>query len=203
MAERLTEKYKDFRCPKCGEVISSAYDVEFYQSRLQTQPEIAKALAKLAHYEDLEELASFLSDGKMSIEDILERLKKTIQGEEKELKFSRILTNAEALKWDKWKSLEAKCLKSTGLDFENMVGEFMHYYGLQKQGKLIEMPCADGDVVYWRNVAGEIKKATICGYNLSAECNDSRGYTIRPEIIGKTVFFTREEAEAALKGAEQ
>ena len=55
MEERLTERYKDFRCPKCGEVISSASDVEFYQSRLQAQPEIAKALAKLAHYEDLEE----------------------------------------------------------------------------------------------------------------------------------------------------
>lgn len=55
MAERLTKRYKDFRCPKCGEVISSASDVEFYQSRLQAQPEIAKALAKLAHYEDLEE----------------------------------------------------------------------------------------------------------------------------------------------------
>lgn len=77
------------------------------------------------------------------------------------------------------------------------------YEDLEEGGKLIELPCADGDVVYWRNVAGELKKAIICGYNLSAECDDGRGYTIRPEIIGKTVFSTREEAEAALKGAEE
>lgn len=86
---------------------------------------------------------------------------------------------------------------------KEVTDKLAHYEDLEEAGRLIELPCANGDVVYWRNVAGEIKKATICGYNLSAECNDGRGYTIRPEIIGKTVFFTREEAEAALKGAEQ
>lgn len=80
------------------------------------------------------------------------------------------------------------------------IDELLRYRELKEQNRLIELPCANGDVVYWRNVAGEIKRATICGYNLSAECNDGRGYTIRPEIIGKTVFFTREEAETALKG---
>lgn len=86
---------------------------------------------------------------------------------------------------------------------KEVTDKLAHYEDLEEAGRLIELPCANGDVVYWRNVAGEIKKATICGYNLSAECNDGRGYTIRPEIIGKTVFLTREEAEAALKGAEE
>lgn len=103
-----------------------------YSGTKEAKPSVTikEVTDKLARYEDLEEVASFLSGDKMSIEDILDCLKKTIQGEEKELKFSRILTNAEAEKWDKWKSLEAKCLESAGLDFENMVGEFKHYYGL-------------------------------------------------------------------------
>lgn len=95
----------------------------------------------------------------------------------------------------KWRALNNKSIALMGKDLETLVN-------LEEQGRLIELPCANGDLVYWRNVAGEIKKATICGYNLSAECNDGRGYTIRPEIIGKTVFLTREEAEAALRGAE-
>lgn len=156
---------------------------------------------KLAYYENLEELASFLSDGKMSIEDILDCLKKTIQGEEKELKFSRILTNAEAEKWDKWKSLEAKCLESTGLDFENMVGEFMHYYGLQKQGKLIELPCAVEDIVYAADAEPVIPlMVSKIGVYLDG------GYGGDWESLsnfGKTVFLSPEEAEAALKRAEQ
>lgn len=159
---------------------------------------------KLAYYENLEELASFLSDGKMSIEDILERLKKTIQGEEKELKFSRILTNAEALKWDKWKSLEAKCLESTGLDFENMVGEFMHYYGLQRQGKLIEWPCAVGDTVYVVYSPNRLVEPYTFKPIKIESLTQLAGY-IEKNAFGKTVFLSPEEAEAeaALKSAEQ
>ena len=92
-----------------------------------------------------------------------------------------------------------------GCDIVAMYNKLKGYEDLEKAGRLIALPCANGDVVYWRNVAGEIKRATICGYNLSAECNDGRGYTIRPEIIGKTVFLSQEEeeAEAALKGEEE
>ena len=93
-------------------------------------------LKKLCEYEDLEEQAAFLTDGKLSIENILDCLRKTLQGDEEEFKFARILTNAEAEKWDKWKSAE-------------------------EQGRLIILPCKIGDSVYWIN-NGKLFNTDFC-----------------------------------------
>lgn len=71
---------------------------------------------KLAHYEDLEEQLEKLYGGKMPLDEVVENLNRVIQNGEGKLDYARILTNAEAEKWDKWKDLE-------------------------KQGRLIELPC--------------------------------------------------------------
>ena len=73
-------------------------------------------LEKLAHYEDLEEQLEKLYGGKMSLDEVVENLNRIVQNGEEKLDYARILTNAEAEKWDKWKDLE-------------------------KQGRLIELPC--------------------------------------------------------------
>lgn len=71
---------------------------------------------KLAHYEDLEEQLEKLYGGKMPLDEVVENLNRIVQNGEEKLDYARILTNAEAEKWDKCKDLE-------------------------EQGRLIELPC--------------------------------------------------------------
>ena len=78
---------------------------------------------KLAHYEDLEEQLEKLYGGKMPLDEVVENLNRVVQNGEEKLDYARILTNAEAEKWDKWKDLE-------------------------EQGRLLELPCAVGDEVF-------------------------------------------------------
>ena len=103
-----------------------------------------------------------------------------------------------------YENLEEQVLKATGADLPSMIGEFMHYYNLQKEGRLVELPCKVGDTVYeanhfWnlvleRNVASvDIYRDSICVKN---GCGDSFEF-------GKEVFLTKEEAEAALERMRQ
>ena len=61
---------------------------------------------KLAHYEDLEEQLEKLYGGKMPLDEVVENLNRIVQNGEEKLDYARILTNAEAEKWDKYKDLE-------------------------------------------------------------------------------------------------
>ena len=79
-------------------------------------------LEKLAHYEDLEEQLEKLYGGKMPLDEVVENLNRIVQNGEEKLDYARILTNAEAEKWDKWKDIE-------------------------KQGRLIELPCKLKNVI--------------------------------------------------------
>lgn len=83
---------------------------------------IEEMLAKLANYEDLEERIEKLFDGKISLAEAVDNIEKKVHGEEN-FRYSRILTNAEAEKWDKWLELE-------------------------EQGRLITLPCKIGDTFY-------------------------------------------------------
>ena len=58
-------------------------------------------LEKLAHYEDLEEQLEKLYGGKMPLDEVVENLNRIVQNGEEKLDYARILTNAEAEKWDK------------------------------------------------------------------------------------------------------
>ena len=78
--------------------------------------QLAEWLEELKRYKDLEEQLEKLYDGKMPLGKVVENLNRIVQNGEEKLDYARILTNAEAEKWDKWKDLE-------------------------KQGRLIELPC--------------------------------------------------------------
>lgn len=90
------------------------------------------------------------------------------------------------------------------------------YEDLKEQGKLIELPCAVGDTVYEvQEIRKRIQEYTVisvhnshCSTLFGWELKDGKGvYSnlngFEKSAIGKTVFLTREEAEAALKGAEE
>ncbi|MCI8585534.1 MAG: hypothetical protein HFI92_06485 [Lachnospiraceae bacterium] len=71
-----------------------------------------------------------------------------------------------------------------------MLNRLTEYEDLEEKGKLLRLPCAIGDKVYMiyqflGEGAWEIEEHRIRLEDL--------------QLIGKTVFLTREEAEAALK----
>lgn len=61
---------------------------------------------KLVHYVDLEEQLEKLYSDRLTLDDVVNNLNRIVQNGEEKLDFARILTNAEAEKWDKWKDLE-------------------------------------------------------------------------------------------------
>ena len=85
------------------------------------------------------------------------------------------------------------------------VGELMQILEAKQDGRLVVLPCKVGDHV-WAD-GREAIVVWFFGYKteryLHAQFLDNAEYTDIPFYeIGKTVFLTREEAEAALKGGE-
>lgn len=68
----------------------------------------------------------------------------------------------------------------------------------EKEGRLVELPCKVGDIVYGAETAPVIPLHVIepAVYMESTEGGDFETL----DNFGKTVFLTREEAETALKG---
>lgn len=111
--------------------------------------------------------------------------------------------------WDKlaeYEDFEEQVLKSTGTDLASMVGEFMHYYNLKKENRLLELPCKVGDKVYsveYRNDA-EIVEEEVVSFEVTRKW--IYVYGIYDKFIGRlggSVFATREEAEKALAEMEK
>lgn len=91
-----------------------------------------------------------------------------------------------------------------------MTEKLARYEDLEEQGLLVRLPCKVGDTVYCENEEYEIYQFYFrsenktetpairffaeCMYN--ANCDDIDFWDYE---IGKTVFLTREEAEAALR----
>ena len=92
--------------------------------------------------------------------------------------------------------------------------DLQHYKDLEEQGRLIELPCAVGDTVYvvedWGYKKG-LKERKIGVIALKGINDFSKefwedvygGIFGNFSDIGKTVFITKAEAEAALKGGTQ
>lgn len=90
------------------------------------------------------------------------------------------------------------------------VEKLAEYEDLEEQGKLLKLPCAVGDTVYEINKIREtVSTFTVNGFSVSEhgvfvkwEFSDGiyRNFDgVNDDEIGKTVFLTRKEAEAALK----
>lgn len=97
---------------------------------------------------------------------------------------SRILT-----KLSDYEDAEEQVLNATGADLQSMIGEFMHYYNLQKEGRLVELPCKVGDDVW----------TIMCGMTGKHPALFRQEFTLSMfSHFGTAVFLTKEEAEAAL-----
>lgn len=74
------------------------------------------------------------------------------------------------------------------------------YEDLEEQGKLLKLPCAVGDTVY-TIYSGFIEESNVEEVSTHRIWIDSMYFDYAD--IGKTVFLTRKEAEAALKKMEK
>ena len=94
----------------------------------------------------------------------------------------------------------------------NKLGE---YEDLEEQGRLIKLPCKVGDTVYEvQELRGHIQLYEVTSISISKNnilfwweikdggiYSNTTGFTVY--AIGKTVFLTKEEAEAKLKEMEE
>lgn len=91
----------------------------------------------------------------------------------------------------------------SGEPIEKLAG----YEDLQEQGRLLKLPCAEGDTVYRVERFCSLPldcPSRPCKYcsNYPLEINEERFLLKMLENIGITVFLTHEEAEEALKRME-
>lgn len=137
---------------------------------------------KLAEYEDLEGRLNGIS-----IEQVVNGFIKTVENQTNEdYEHGRILTNAEADKWNEYKQLE-------------------------EQGLLLRLPCKVGDTVYALRY-GEENDFIIVETKIIEIRQNMNGIFFEPlisrkayktEDFGKTVFLTKAEAEQKLKKMER
>ena len=88
------------------------------------------------------------------------------------------------------------------------MGGMPHLHDLlqdEQDGRLVVLPCKAGSLIYIGRKPAIITR--FFGYVReryfhAVFCDENKGIDIPFEELGKTVFLTREEAEAALKGGE-
>lgn len=139
---------------------------------------------KVAYYEDLEERFSSIFEN-LTIHDFMDIFLKYVQEDNEEIRTGRILTNEDADKWNRWKSLE-------------------------KSDRLVELKIACGQKVYtddktYNHGFEEYRVIDISlGGDMTYVAQSKSGLTLLfcDSDIGKTVFTTEEEAELVLGGEQ-
>lgn len=94
-------------------------------------------------------------------------------------------------------------------DYISAAEKLAYYENLEEQGRLIELPCKIGDKVWdikWWDDTTEtrvIDGKTYFRRVMKHKVTKSKFKLFDYDNFGKTVFLTREEAEAALKGENE
>lgn len=83
-----------------------------------------------------------------------------------------------------------------GTYIKSLEEQLKRYKDLEEQGKLLKLPCAVGDTVYVLRIDNA---AYMMNNEKVWEIIEERFEIRHFDCIEKTVFLTREEAEAALK----
>lgn len=94
-----------------------------------------------------------------------------------------------------------------GVYFGNIVDRLAAYEDAEEQGRLVILPCKVGDMVWdrrgepWTVISVEWFSRKVTQLHCKSPVT-GRGMTfsLGKRSLGKTVFFTREEAEKALEG---
>lgn len=127
-------------------------------------------------------------------------------------------------RWDRGRHPTKYTSRST---FPEVVERLAYYEDAKQDGRLVVLPCKVGDLLYEADLpeygvitckvlhigyyigpAGHILgNPMVSAVNIGVEVIDGHGkgssYDFETEDFGKIVFYTREEAEAALKGGAE
>lgn len=97
---------------------------------------------------------------------------------------------------------EARKIEDGLSDHDYSIARMVELMQADKAGRVVVLPCRVGDTVYFALLGRVIEKQvfSIVSFSNSTRiyCGGTSEY-FRPEDIGKTFFFTREEAEKALE----
>ena len=76
------------------------------------------------------------------------------------------------------------------------------YLKAESEGRLVVLPCKVGDTVFYNDTYGNVYEAIVQSIVIdkSRTIFITSGIGFDEIMVGKTVFLTREEAEAALMG---
>ena len=98
-----------------------------------------------------------------------------------------------------------KCNFQNPCGFYAALERLWHYEDQQKNGRLLELPCAVGDMTYWADKnENRVRDFIVKGIEIQADdvFIITSGPVHHVNDFGRTVFLTREEAEEALKRME-
>ena len=103
----------------------------------------------------------------------------------------------------------ACCAKPFKISAFDMLDKLAAYEDADEQGRLVVLPCKVGDTVWgrdgapWTVISIEWFSRKVTQLHCKSPAT-GRGITfsVGKRSIGKTVFLTREEAEASLKGGQ-
>lgn len=145
---------------------------------------VLSVLYEKQHNDELRQRLHAIYGDEVSIEQIVEGFISHIEEPGKPLRNAKILTYEDAEKWERWKQTE-------------------------KQGRLVELPCAIGDPAYWISDEDENgnKALTVKRFNnpVMAIAIGQDGFYIRTDdelfdkVGGQYAYLTREDAQAALE----
>lgn len=95
---------------------------------------------------------------------------------------------------------DMECRHGVSLYTGKAIDKLGEYEDLEEQGKLLKLPCAVGDTVYSATVYNGVCEHEIRKFQFDKNgCCACSNLRFPISYFGKTVFLTREEAEAALK----
>ena len=105
---------------------------------------------------------------------------------------------------------EAREIEETLSGCDYSISRMVELMKADKEGRLVVLPCKVGDTVYFVNK--QILEFAVVGYAVDEtgiswvhsehvdKIGDTDERTFSPDRFGKNTFFTREEAEKAMKG---
>lgn len=106
---------------------------------------------------------------------------------------------------------EAREIEETLSGCDYSISRMVELMKADKDGRVVVLPCKVGDTIYFVN-AKQILEFTVVGYAVDEtgiswvhsehvdKIGDTDERTFSPDRFGKNTFFTREEAEKAMKG---
>lgn len=98
--------------------------------------------------------------------------------------------------------LEFSCKPSEAQKILKLAQKLKEYEDAEEQGLLLRLPCKVGDTLWWTNAFGDLcsSKANcmFIEHGIDGIAIETLICNINEKEIGKTVFLTKEEAEAAL-----